>query len=72
MALSPEEANEIARRYPTVGRDRIPELEAICDALNEQYPEVQWAVDQCHFDMPEDEAEFSILPWFDVPDRDPG
>jgi hypothetical protein len=68
MALSPDEANEIAGRYPVVDRDGVPRLEAICDELNRRYPEVHWAVDQCRFDAPEDEAEFSILPWFDVPD----
>jgi hypothetical protein len=71
MALSPEEANEIASRYPVVGRNRVSELQVICDRLNRDHPEAHWAVEQCRFDAPDDEVEFSILPWFDVPDEKP-
>jgi hypothetical protein len=67
MALSPDEANEIASRYPIVRRDRLPELEGICRELNQRYPEVVWSADQRQFGVPDEEVEFQILAWFDVP-----
>jgi hypothetical protein len=64
--MTPGQASALAATFNIVRRDGVAALEAICDRLNDEHPEFYWSVDQCWFDVPDDQAEFGILPWFPI------